>query len=199
MMIQSLSSPEQRPENQLYRRIFVPVDGSRRAEYGLVAAAHLAREQGAELILAHVIQPPELPRRTPLSTQEQTFIRQVVESNRAEATQYLDTLKATLDCKVETCLLTEDSVAEALHTLAEQERIDLVILNAHGLGANHHRPFGSVTLNFLAYGSTALLIIQDYSQDLLSETKAEASLSSFRGQPPQIFEEARQDYWEVSQ
>jgi nucleotide-binding universal stress UspA family protein len=198
MMIRSFSSPEHIPTNTLYRRILVPVDGSRRAEYGLFAAAHLAREQGAELLLAHVIKLPELPRRTPLSGQDRTFIKQVVESNRAEATRYLNGMKASLDCKVDTCLLAGDSVAEALHTLVEQERIDLVILNAHGLGANSHRPFGSVTLNFLTYGATALLIVQDYARDLLLETKAETYVNGFLGQPPQILDEARQEFWEVS-
>jgi nucleotide-binding universal stress UspA family protein len=199
MIIRSYSSPEHGPTNLCYRRILVPVDGSRRAEYGLSAAAHLAREQGAELLIAHVIKPPELPRRTPLSVQDRTFIRQVVESNQAEASQYLNALKATLDCKVETCLLTEDSVAEALHTLAEQERIDLVILNAHGRGANSRRPFGSVTINFLAYSTITLLIVQDFAQNLLVETKAETYANEFLGQPPKILDEARQKFWEVSQ
>lgn len=199
MIIQSYSSPEHGLTNLRYRRILAPVDGSRRAEYGLFAAAHLAREQGAELLIAHVIKPPELPRRTPLSVQDRRFVRQVVESNQAEASQYLNALKATLDCKVETCLLTGDSVAEALHALAEQERIDLVILNAHGLGANSRRPFGSVTINFLAYSAIALLIVQDFARNLLLETKAETFANDSLRQHPSILEEAWQKFSEVSQ
>lgn len=198
MIHRSYSSPEPNPTDLRYRRILAPVDGSRRAEYGLSAAAHLAREQGAELLIAHVIKPPEMPRRTPLSVQDRTFIRQVVETNQEEATKYLNGLKDTLDCKVETCLLTGDSVAEALHTLAELERVDLVVLNAHGHGANSRRPFGSVTTNFLAYSTIALLIVQDVTRNLLVETKAETYFSDLLRQPPKILDEARQNVWEIS-
>jgi nucleotide-binding universal stress UspA family protein len=197
MINRSYSSSENSPAYQGYRRILVPLDGSRRAEYGLLAAVHLARAEAAELLVAHVVKPPELPRRTPLSDQDRTIIRQVVESNQAEASQYLDSLKANLDCNVETRLLTGDSVAEALHTLVEQESVDLVILNAHGLGGNSRRHFGSLTINFLAYSTTALLIVQDFTRDLLLETKAETFAQDYLGQPPKILEEARQNYRDV--
>lgn len=198
MIIRSYSTPEGSLADLRYQRILAPVDGSQRAEYGLFAAAHLARAHGAELLVAHVIKPPELPRRTPLSVRDRSFVNQVVESNRADASHYLNTLKATLDCRVATCLLVKDSVAEALHTLVEQERIDLVILNAHGFGGNPRWPFGNLAVNFLAYSTIPLLIVQDFARDFLVETKAESYANEFLDQPPAISNEDRQRFWEVS-
>ena len=194
MIIRSFSTSEPNLTNLTYRRILVPMDGSQRAEYALRTAAQLAREQGAELLIAHVIKPPEFPRRTPLSVHDRNLVEQVIESNRLEASQYLETLKASLNCQVETCLLIGDSVAETLHMLVDQERIDLVILNAHGFGGNPHWPFGNVTVNFLAYSTVPLLIVQDFARDLLVETRAETSANKFLVQPPAIIREETQRF-----
>lgn len=196
MIIRSYTSQEQTPPDTFYRRILAPVDGSQRAEYGLSAAAHLAREQGAELLIAHVVKPPELIRRTPLSVEDRNFITQLVESNRTDASRYLNDLKGSLDCKVKTILLTGESVPDALHHLAEQEGVDLVILTAHGFGGNPHLPFGSIALNFLTYGTTALLIVQDFARDLLCEAKGDPNSSGLLRQLSDITDEARQVYGE---
>jgi nucleotide-binding universal stress UspA family protein len=198
MVIRSYTSPEDSQPDRLYRRILVPIDGSRRAEYGLSAAAQLAREHGAELLIAQVIKPPELPRRTPLSEPERSLIWQVVERNREEANHYLNALKASQECKAETRLLVGESVTDALHSLVEQEEIDLIVLNAHGLGGSPRWPFGNVALNFLTYSTIALLIVQDFDRALLEETKAETYAKDFLGQPAKILDEARQNYWEAS-
>lgn len=172
MLIPSDPPLEQSLGNIRYRRILAPVDGSIRAEYALFAAAHLARAQDAELLITHVVKPPELPRRTPLSAGDRTLVQQVIESNWAEASQYMNALKASLDCRVETCLLIHENVPEALHNLVEQEKIDLVILTAHGLSGNPRWSYGNVAVNFITYSKTPLMIVQDFVQDMLPETRA---------------------------
>jgi nucleotide-binding universal stress UspA family protein len=198
MIIRSYTAPEHSQSNVLYRRILVPLDGSQRAEYGLLTAAQLAREYGAELFIVHVIKPPELPRRFPLSFQENTLVKQMVESNLEEASHYLNNLKARQDCRVETRLMIGDSVAETLHTLVEREGIDLVVLNAHGLGGNPNWPFGNVTVNFLSYSTIPLLVVQDFARDLLAETKAETYVNNTVSQHPIISDEVRQRFGNIS-
>jgi nucleotide-binding universal stress UspA family protein len=46
-----------------YRRILVPFDGSQRAEYVLSLLAAVSQEHRAEILLAHVVAQPEMPRR----------------------------------------------------------------------------------------------------------------------------------------
>jgi hypothetical protein len=47
--------------------------------------------------------------------------------------------------------------------LALSEQVDLVILSAHGYAGRDYWPYGSVATNFLVYGTTPLLLIQDLS------------------------------------
>lgn len=171
MIIRSSSAPESISGNLRYRKILVPVDGSTRAEYSLYTAANLARKHGAKLILAHVISPPEFPRKMPLSTQDRALLQSVVESNRLEGSRYLDAFKESLDCQVGSCLIISESVTEALHTLVAQEEIDLVVLNAHGQGGNPRRPYGNVPVNFLTYSTTPVLIVQDFNRDELIQSQ----------------------------
>ena len=170
MIIPSYQPPAREFTNERYRRILVPLDGSQRAEYGLYAAARLARAHQAELLIAHVIKPPDMPRRTPLNKQDSLLLNQVVESNRAEAFKYLNHIKDSLEGRVETRLFVSDRVADLLHRLVEQENIDLVILNAHGLSGDLQWPYGSVASNFLANAATPLLVVQDFARDQNTQT-----------------------------
>lgn len=197
MLIRSNPVVEQNLTNLSYRRILVPIDGSRRSEYGLFAAARLARAHDAELLVVSVIKPPEIFYRSPVSARESALVQQIVESNRAEAIQNLEAVKASLDCKVDTCIITNRSVPEALHNLIEQEKIDLVILTAHGFSGNPRRSYGNVTTNFLAYSTTPLLIIQDFERELLRETKAGTNENELPDWQSTFLFDSRQRFSEV--
>jgi nucleotide-binding universal stress UspA family protein len=160
-----------------YRRILVPMDGSRRAESALPVAAMLAVD--GEILLASVVQRPEMPRRSPLSADDLELAEKIVARNRDEVEKYLEQLKAWLPQKVSTRMLVADSAVMALHRLAQEEHVDLITLSAHGYSGDVHRPYGSLVTSFIVYGSTPLLIIQDLPADLIESTQAEqiASLS----------------------
>jgi nucleotide-binding universal stress UspA family protein len=144
-----------------YKKIFIPLDGSSRAEYVLPLAASLTDFHKAQLILAHVVREPELPRRTPPSQEESELIRQFVEKNRREAARYLEELQERFSFNMQTYLIVGEDVADILHSLVDQEKPDLVIMSAHGYSGSAKRPFGSLALNFIAYGTKPLLIVQD--------------------------------------
>jgi nucleotide-binding universal stress UspA family protein len=71
------------------KRMLLPLDCSRRAECILPAATALAHSHDAELILAHVVAEPEMPRRMGPSREDLELAHDVVERNRREATRYL--------------------------------------------------------------------------------------------------------------
>lgn len=151
-----------------YRRIMVPLDGSLRAEYGLNAALHLARHYGADLLAAHVVKPPEMPRRMPLSPQERNLMQQVIACNQKEASRYLENLKRMLDIHVSPCLMTGMDVAKQLYTVVEQEDIDLVVLNAHGFTGDAHWSYGGLAVNFMLNCPVPVLIVQDFAAEQVS-------------------------------
>jgi nucleotide-binding universal stress UspA family protein len=67
----------------------------------------------------------------------------------------------------------DENPISSLHRLAEQEDFQLTILSAHGYSGESRWPFGSLVINFLAYGSTPLLVVQDMTSERIEPTMAE--------------------------
>ena len=156
-----------------YRRILVPIDGSQRAECVLPMARTLAHFHEAQVLLAHVVRRPEMPRRTPPSREDVELADQLVARNQAEATQYLNDLRSQLSGEVQARVLVSNHIAATLHELVEQEMIDLVVLSAHGHSGLTQWPYGSVVISFIAFGTTPVLIVQDLSQNEIQPSLAE--------------------------
>jgi nucleotide-binding universal stress UspA family protein len=163
-----------------YRRMVVPLDNSLRAESVLPLAATLARTSEAQVLLVHVVQRPQMPRRTPPSREDSDLADRLVERNRSEAEQYLEIVRSQLPpAAVETRLLISDHVAAALHELADQENADLVLLSAHGCSGDMRWPYGGLVAAFVAYGSSALLIFQDAPAEQIAPSPAEIAAQNY--------------------
>jgi nucleotide-binding universal stress UspA family protein len=173
MIVRAYRPVVQEPGEMHYQKILVPLDGSQRAECVLSVAASLARKHDAVVVAAHVIEQPEMPRRTPLSPEDMELASRVVERNRVEADRYLKETQERLDAKVETRLLVHESAGAALHDLVEQEKIDLVIMSAHGYSGETRWPYGSKVIGFISYGTSPLLIVQDLPRDRIQPSQAE--------------------------
>ena len=161
MIVRAARSPASAGANLRYLRILVPMDGTSRAEAILPDAVALGRAHGAQIVLAHIVQKPSMPRRTAASREDQELADRLVEHNQAEAARYLDELRSRMSGKVEARILVGDHPAAALNELVDQEKADLVLLSAHDrpgppLGLN-----GDVVGNLIAYGTTPLVIKPD--------------------------------------
>ena len=159
-----------------YGRILVPLDGSQRAESVLPMASKVAQFHGATLMLAHVVKPPEMMQRTPLSSDDIQLVEKLVARNHDKARHYFHELENRLPIEVEAHLLSDEDVTTALHDLVKKVGIDLVILNAHGGSGEAQRPYGSIVSNFIDYGATPLLILQDLSPAEIEPTGAEVAV-----------------------
>lgn len=149
---------------RLYERILVPLDGSQRAEHVLPIVTQLANYHQSQIHLVQVVQTPEMARQMPLVNEDVDLSNRVVMRNHEEAEVYLEQLKSRSYLQgiaVQTHLITSGNAAVALHQLVEQERIDMVALCAHGYSGNHQWPYGGMANNFIMYGATPLLIVQD--------------------------------------
>lgn len=148
----------------LVQRILAPLDGSQRAENVLPIITQLARYHKSQVHLAQVVQTPEMARQMPATREDIDLANRVIARNREEAGRYLEQMKSRSyleDIAVQTHLLNGENTAVALHQLAEQEHIDMVVLSAHGYSGNHQWPYGSLVNNFIIYGKSPLLIVQD--------------------------------------
>ena len=151
-------------EPLVYQRILAPLDGSQRAENVLPVITQLAHYHKSQVHLAHVVKTPEMARQMPPAPEDIDLANRVVERNREEAAHYLEQLRSRSYLEgvaVQTHLITGDNAAVALHQLAEQENVDMVALSAHGYSGNRQWPYGSMVNNFIMYGKTPLLIVQD--------------------------------------
>jgi nucleotide-binding universal stress UspA family protein len=164
-----------------YRRILAPLDGSQRAECVVPFATALASRHQSQLILAHVVRRPELPRRAPPSKEDQALADALTERNRVEASRYLEELQSRLSLPVETRLLVSEDVAATLQQLALEEDVDLVALSAHGYSGGTRWPHGSLTTSFILYGNKPLLIVQDLPRQVIEPTAAELAVREFGG------------------
>ena len=161
---QYVSQTDVLSESSLYQRILVPLDGSQRAEIVLPIITQLAHFLKSEIHLVQIVQTPEMARQMPPTREDTELSNNLVARNREEARLYLEQVKSRSyleGLSVQTHLITSDNMIVALHQLVEQERIDLVALGAHGYSGNHQWPYGSTVNNFILYGRTSLLIVQD--------------------------------------
>ncbi len=165
-----------------YDRIFLPLDGSKRAECSLPLAKSIGAIDHARIFLTHIVEEPILPKQTPLSVEDRDLIHHLTEININEAERYLNTLKDQFEgINVETIIETSTKTAIALHDIVDRDNIDLVILSAHGYSGENRWPYGNITLNFIAYGTTPLIIIQDLSEDEIAKSLAEKYAQQSKG------------------
>lgn len=167
-----------------YARLFIGLDCSARAELALPVAIHLAERYKARLTVATVVQKPEIVNRLPVSEEDAEMIARVAEHNQKAAAHYLDQISAQLaqtGISLTTRLMVSENQISSLHNIVAEERADMVMLVAHGHSGEGRWPYGSVATSFIAYGTTALLIVQDLTEEELKTSKKEAAAVETQG------------------
>jgi nucleotide-binding universal stress UspA family protein len=164
-----------------YRKVVLPLDGSRRAEMALSPVTTLVQFHGAELLLVHAVERPELPLRKPLSDEDRKLVEGLVDRKEKAGKLYLDELRSQLSVGFETRTVICEDVPASLRRLLRDEEADLLVLTAHGHSADTQRPYGSLTLNFIEYGAIPLLIIQDLTPEEMKPMEAELAAKETKG------------------
>lgn len=144
-----------------YSNILVPLDGSQRAESGLILATTIARSMNAELHLAHAVQQIEMPGQPILSTEMAEIAQKLIEKGSDEARRYLEQTASRLPVEAKTHVVVNGSVTTSLHNLVLSEDIDLLILSAHGYSGEPQWPFGTVAENIVNYCKVPTILVQD--------------------------------------
>jgi nucleotide-binding universal stress UspA family protein len=162
-----------------YKRILVPLDGSRRAEGVLSIFPKLTGEDGAEIILAHIVSSPVAFRQPP-SPADASFIDDFTRRNEQEAREYLEQICERLCPHASYNVRVSESPPSSLLELAEEINADLVIFSAHGRTAANH-PYGSMVTEFINYGHTPLLIYQDLPEEQLRLSVTETNVDLAQG------------------
>ena len=164
------------------RRLLVPLDCSPRAECVLPLATALARAHDAEMILAHVVPEPEMPRRLPPSAEDVAVASRLTERNRLEGERYLGELRDRLEQKlhVGTRIVVSSRRARAIRAMADEADVDLVMVSAHGRTGDALERYGSVAARLLEGNSRPIMVLQDLGAGR-GPTRAEAAAQSRPG------------------
>jgi nucleotide-binding universal stress UspA family protein len=182
MIVRSYNASADKLTGLTYDRILLPLDGSKRAECSLPIAKSIGGAQEARVLLTHIVAEPILPKQTPLNEKDRKLIRRLTQLNIDEAERYFDSLQDQFgDGELETIIETSPKSTASLHDIVDREKIDLVILCAHGYSGENRWPYGNITLNFIAYGTTPLIIIQDLTEDEIAKSLAEKYAEQSKG------------------
>ena len=184
LLVRAYKSPKAELAAIHYKRLFVGLDCSARAEYILPIAVNLAQFHKAKLILGMVIRKPEMLDRFPLSDEDTKLVARIVERNHRMASHYFKGLQKQLslqgvDSQIQ--LVASDNVTGALHNMVDQQDADLVMMVAHGHSGEGRWPYGTIATSFVAYGSTSLMIMQDLPADEIEKTMAEITTRESKG------------------
>jgi nucleotide-binding universal stress UspA family protein len=151
--------------DQHYRRILVPLDGSKWAESVLPLAVRLAKSAKAELILTHVVPTPEFMEPSPLGASDRELRDTVVKRNELFARSYLERMQgcvAASGIAVRTLLVRSDDARTQLTAMIAAESADLVILSARGNGGRNNAdlPYGSVAAYLMTHSPVPVLMVR---------------------------------------
>lgn len=138
-------------------RILVATDGSERAADALDVAVELAGEQGAELIVAHVIPWLDVLPGPGLATAA-ALPHRPTDAERALLEEAAD-LAASCGVVATTALLQGNSAAHELVAFADSHDVDLIVLGSRGHGAIASALLGSVSNGVLRESSRPVLIV----------------------------------------
>jgi nucleotide-binding universal stress UspA family protein len=139
----------------MYRRLLVPLDGSRLAESVLPVAERLGQVAQATLILLHVLE-----REAPATVHGERHLRA-----QDEAETYLHGVAARLQTQgisVETHTheVPEGDVSRSIAEHDVEERADLIVLCTHGSGGVRELLFGSIAQQVLKRGAVPVLLVR---------------------------------------
>jgi len=143
----------------MYKKILVPLDGSKLAEIALSHAESLASQYHAELVLLTVIEPPTMVGRDGVAVD---LFRQEMDTKIEEAETYLKVIKGQFEKrKISTkVIVSVGSVVRNIIETANGESADLVLIASHGHSGLKRVFFGSVAAGVLNRIEQALMVIR---------------------------------------
>ncbi|MCP1676939.1 nucleotide-binding universal stress UspA family protein [Natronocella acetinitrilica] len=184
LVVRAYSTEQPDAGSLVYRRVLLPLDGSRRAECVLPMLETLTRRHGSEVVLVSVVN--ALATCAGLADDDSRLgvLRELDAERVAGAGRYLQSLAQRLageGMSTRTRVELQASSDVALREIAAEEQVDLVILAAHGGACGARLPFGAVPMNLLIYGETPLLVIQDLPPEEIELSRAARSAREVSG------------------
>ena len=142
----------------MYRKILVPLDGSKVAEGVLPHAKDLAYSQGAELILLTVGANPAMD----FVFSDPGLAQQAVEEQEERSKKYITEIESQLkDAGFKTStILRVGSVADVILGVAEEMDVDVIAMSTHGRTGPARWVLGSIAERVVHSSKIPVLLIR---------------------------------------
>jgi nucleotide-binding universal stress UspA family protein len=143
----------------MYRKILVPLDGSRRAENILCHVEKLAICYRAEVIFFQVVKPPKMPE---YGTPKPELYLKEINDRLRQAKNYLEGHKGKFkEKKIDSkSLVVFGSVVKEIIYATEREKADLIAICSHGHSGLSRLYYGSVASGVLNRTDRPFLVIR---------------------------------------
>jgi nucleotide-binding universal stress UspA family protein len=145
----------------MYQRILVPVDGSRTSTRGLQEAVELAKSQGAELRLMHVVDESVLTMNPEAIVGTGELIDDIVEAGK-QALKNARALAERHGVKAETVMYENlvGRVAPLILDEAKKWNADLIVMGTHGRRGITHAVLGSDAESVVRSSTVPVLLVR---------------------------------------
>jgi len=150
-------------QEQSYTKVFVPLDGSARAESALPKAARLANAAQADLVLCNVTPPPGLTTTGVMDREVIDLMEKVTLRNKRVGQKYLTRIQNNMsDCgvPVSTRVVVGDDVRRSLIKAISEEGADFIVMASHGQSGHMDVPAGDVASFILEQSAIPVLMVR---------------------------------------
>ncbi len=143
----------------MFKKIFVPIDGSDCSRQALNLAASLAQEQQAALLICTVLEPTKPGYAMAFGTPE--MIGGLYDNLRAEAKKLVENAAASVAGQVRAdSIVREGPPADEIVAGAASSEADLIVMGSHGRSGLSRMFLGSVAEGVLRTATAPVLIVR---------------------------------------
>ncbi len=146
-----------------YRRVFVPLDGSTRAEAALPVAVTLARAENAHLVICYVLPVPGLTEFGARDSESERLHAIVRRRNEQAGKTYLARIRKNLEhngLQISVRISSGDDVRRELIDIMSKENADFVVMATHGQSGHKDVPTGDVARFILDKSAIPVLLVR---------------------------------------
>jgi nucleotide-binding universal stress UspA family protein len=153
------------------RRILVPLDESPRSLAALPLAVRIARQQHAELILAHAIEPASFHQYSGVAPADREILDAASSVLKSVAQDYFHQVAERLKSEgieVSVIVTPSPSAVELIYEIVASRDIDFIAMAAHGSSGSEQFPFARTATHLISHAPVPLLIVQDLDREQMS-------------------------------
>jgi nucleotide-binding universal stress UspA family protein len=154
------------------RRILVPLDDSLSSQASLPIAIRIARQQNAELILAHAIEPASFNQFPGMSHADREIINAANSILESVIRNYFDQISQRLQnegLKVSVAVRPSTNPIALITEIIASMNIDFIIMSAHGSSGSDEYPLARTSAHMTSHTPVPLLIVQDLEKEQISK------------------------------